>query len=172
MLICYILVFGVMYLSWCDFAMDLTKEQRVCIKFCANLRKIAIEKESMNRTWESECLVQTSPKLKNVTQMKNKVKSMLIIFFDIKGIIHKEFVLAGQTVNSAYYCDILWRLRKNVWRLHLELWWQKELVSQHNVSYFLFHQEMFDQKQHDCHPPPTLLVWLGPLWIFCFPNCR
>jgi hypothetical protein len=34
-----------------------------------------------------------------------KVKSMLIIFFDIKGIVHKEFVLADQTVNSAYYAD-------------------------------------------------------------------
>jgi hypothetical protein len=35
-------------------------------------------------------------------QVKSKVKSMLIIFFDIKGILHKEFFLAGQTVNSAY----------------------------------------------------------------------
>jgi hypothetical protein len=26
---------------------------------------------------------------------KNKVKSMFIIFFDIKGIVHKEFALAG-----------------------------------------------------------------------------
>jgi accessory gene regulator protein AgrB len=34
-------------------------------------------------------------------QVKNKVKSMLIILFDIKGIVHKEFFLAGQTVNSA-----------------------------------------------------------------------
>jgi hypothetical protein len=30
-----------------------------------------------------------------------KVKCMLIIFFDIKGIVHKEFVLAGQTVSSS-----------------------------------------------------------------------
>jgi hypothetical protein len=29
------------------------------------------------------------------------------IFFDIKGTVHKEFVLVGQTVNSAYDCDIL-----------------------------------------------------------------
>jgi hypothetical protein len=28
---------------------------------------------------------------------------MLAIFLDIKGIVHKEFVLAGQTVNPAYY---------------------------------------------------------------------
>jgi hypothetical protein len=32
---------------------------------------------------------------------------LLIIFFDIKGILHKEFVLADQTVNSTYYRNIL-----------------------------------------------------------------
>jgi hypothetical protein len=29
---------------------------------------------------------------------------MLIIFFDIKRIVQKEFILAGQAVDSAYYC--------------------------------------------------------------------
>jgi hypothetical protein len=42
--------------------------------------------------------------------VKNTVKISLFIFFDIKGIVHKEFVLAGQTVNSASYCDVLWQL--------------------------------------------------------------
>jgi hypothetical protein len=32
----------------------------------------------------------------------SKVKSMLIIFFDIKGIVHKEFVLTGQTANPTF----------------------------------------------------------------------
>jgi hypothetical protein len=36
-----------------------------------------------------------SPRPKKVRQVKNKVKSMLIIFFDIKGIFHEEFALAG-----------------------------------------------------------------------------
>jgi hypothetical protein len=39
-------------------------------------------------------------------QLTSKVKSMLIIFFDIKRIVHKEFVLAVQAVNSAYCCGI------------------------------------------------------------------
>jgi hypothetical protein len=39
--------------------------------------------------------------MKKVRQLKSKVKN----------------VLAGQTVNSAYYCDILWRLHKNLKRL-------------------------------------------------------
>jgi hypothetical protein len=46
-------------------------------------------------------------------QVKSKVKSMRIIFFEIKGSFHKEFVLAGQTVNSTYCCDISWRLCEN-----------------------------------------------------------
>jgi hypothetical protein len=47
-----------------------------------------------------------SPRLKNVRWMKSKVNHILM-FFDIKGIVHKEVFLAGQTVSSAYYCDIL-----------------------------------------------------------------
>jgi hypothetical protein len=55
-----------------------------------------------------------SPRPKKARQVKRKVKSMLIISSDIKGIVRKEFILAGQTVNSTYYCDVLWRLRENV----------------------------------------------------------
>jgi hypothetical protein len=42
-----------------------------------------------------------APTLKKARQM-NKVKSMLVIFFDMKGIVDEEFVLEVQTVNSAY----------------------------------------------------------------------
>jgi hypothetical protein len=60
-------------------------------------------------------------RLKNGRQVKSKVKSMLIIFFDIKGIIHKEFGLPGQTIGSAYYCDVLQRLCENARRLRPKL---------------------------------------------------
>jgi hypothetical protein len=48
------------------------------------------------------------------TKEVRQVKSMLIISFDIKGIVHKHLVLASQTVNSAYYCEFLWGLHENV----------------------------------------------------------
>ena len=28
-------------------------------------------------------------------------------FFDIRGIVHKEFVPPGQTVNGNFYCEVL-----------------------------------------------------------------
>jgi hypothetical protein len=51
---------------------------------------------------------------KGVTSEEN------VIFFDIKGIVHKEFVLARRTVNSLY--NILQRLRENVPRIRPEFW--------------------------------------------------
>jgi hypothetical protein len=55
-----------------------------------------------------------SPRTRKVRDMKSKFKSMLIISFDIRGIVYKEFVLAGKTVNFTYYCDILQRLLENL----------------------------------------------------------
>jgi hypothetical protein len=48
------------------------------------------------------------------TKRATHVKSMLIIFFDIMGIVHKDFDLPDQTVNSALYCDVLRVLGENV----------------------------------------------------------
>jgi hypothetical protein len=45
-----------------------------------------------------------SPRVKKV---RSKVKSMIIVAFDSKETVHKEFILAGHTVNSAYYCHDL-----------------------------------------------------------------
>jgi len=42
---------------------------------------------------------------------------MLIAFFDSDNIIHKEFVPVGQTVNSAFYEEILKRLLRRVHRV-------------------------------------------------------
>jgi hypothetical protein len=42
---------------------------------------------------------------KKTRRVKSKVMSMLIIFLNIKEIATKEFVLVGQRLNSASYCD-------------------------------------------------------------------
>jgi hypothetical protein len=53
--------------------------------------------------------------------VKSKVKSVLIILFDMKGIVHKEFVLVAQTAHSAYYCDVSRRLHENVRKFRPEI---------------------------------------------------
>jgi hypothetical protein len=40
--------------------------------------------------------------------------TMLITFFSIMGIVHVKLIPQGQTVNQAYYVEILKRLREAV----------------------------------------------------------
>ena len=46
---------------------------------------------------------------------------MLICFMDSTGIIHKEFVPPGQTVNQYFYREVLERLRKHVARVRPDI---------------------------------------------------
>jgi len=57
-----------------------------------------------------------SPRPKKACMSRSRVKTMIIVFFDSLGIVHKEFVPPGQTVNHAFYKDVLERLRKRVQR--------------------------------------------------------
>jgi hypothetical protein len=50
------------------------------------------------------------------------MKSMLITFFDIKSIVHFEFIPQGQSVTQAYCVEILNRLHEAVSRKRPELW--------------------------------------------------
>ena len=112
------------------------KQQRVV---CTELRQLASDYETFlsrvitgDESWvysyEPETKQQssqgkspTSPRPKKARQVKNNVKSMIITFFDVKVIVHKEFVPTGQNVNSGFYCDVLRRLRENVRRRRPEL---------------------------------------------------
>ena len=42
-------------------------------------------------------------------------------FFDSCGIVHKEFVPPGQTVNHSFYKDVLERLRKQVQQVRTDI---------------------------------------------------
>ena len=57
------------------------------------------ETKTQSSQWKSP----GSPRPKKARQVRSNIKSMLICFFDQKGIVHKEFVSPGQRVNSAFY---------------------------------------------------------------------
>jgi hypothetical protein len=63
-------------------------------------------------------------------QVRSNIKFILIVYFDIHGIVHNEFIPPGQTVNGMFFCEVLKRpragirrklqdnLKKNNWVLH------------------------------------------------------
>lgn len=68
----------------------------------------------------SEWKTKNSPQAKKLRKVPSKIKTMLITFFDSKGIIHKEFVPPGQTITGEYYLNVLKRLMARIRRIRPE----------------------------------------------------
>jgi hypothetical protein len=60
----------------------------------------------------SERVSQTVPRPKKLKFQRSRIKTMLIIFFDSQGVVHKEFVPEGKTVNAEFYIGVMDRLLK------------------------------------------------------------
>lgn len=69
-----------------------------------------------------------SPRQKKARMSKSKFKAMMIVFFDVKGIVHIEWVPEGQTVNQHYYISVLTTLRERVRRKRNDLWKKKTWI--------------------------------------------
>ena len=93
-----------------------------------------------------------SPQPKKARQVRSK--SMWIYFFDQKGIVHKEFVPPGQTVNAAFYVEVLKRLWENVRRKRPDQW--------QNNKWLLHHDNV------PAHAPSWLDgFWPITTWLWC-----
>jgi hypothetical protein len=65
----------------------------------------------------SEWVGETSPWLKKLKFQKPCIKTT-IIFFDSQGIVLKEFVPEGKTVNAEFYKGVMDRLLKHIKQVH------------------------------------------------------
>ena len=63
-----------------------------------------------------------SPRPKKARQVRSAVKVMLITYFDVRGLVHAEFVPPGQSVNQDFNIEVLRRLREAVRRKRPALW--------------------------------------------------
>jgi hypothetical protein len=64
----------------------------------------------------SEWVGETSPRPNKLKFQRSRIKTMLIIFFDSQGIVHKEFISEGETVNAEFY-RVMDRLLKSIQRV-------------------------------------------------------
>jgi hypothetical protein len=75
----------------------------------------------------------SSPKMKKARQSKSKFKAMLIVFFDIKGVIFEHWVPEGATVSQHYYKNVLQTLKERIRRKRPELWKNGFILHQDNA---------------------------------------
>ena len=100
---------------------------------------------------------------------------MLVIFFDWQGVIHKEFVPEGETINAVYYKGVMERLLNRIRRVRPGMCESGEWFLLHNnapshnatiIKQFLAQWKVtvFD------HPP--YLTDLAPADYFLFPKVK
>jgi hypothetical protein len=87
---------------------------------------------------------------------------MLITFFDIKSIVHFEFIPHGQMVNQAYYVEILKWLHEVVRRKRPELWPNNWILHHNNAPAHnaLSVKQVLAQMEHP-HPIPLIWLWMS-----------
>jgi ABC-type phosphate/phosphonate transport system permease subunit len=85
-----------------------------------------------------QCKKMTSSLPKNAHVSKSRMKTLLITFFDIKDIVHSEFFPQSQTVNQAYYLEILTMLQPTRCSLSSSLWPKNRLLklNPHSAPWF------------------------------------
>jgi hypothetical protein len=93
-------------------------EQRINISFCVKLGKNASDTYTMlYEAYEVKTMKNSSAfGWHSGSKRVARNADIAITFFDIKGIVHFEFIPQGQTANQAYYVEILKRLRETVHR--------------------------------------------------------
>ena len=62
-----------------------------------------LETKQMSSQWKTA----SSPQPKKAQQVKSNVKTMLIVFFNIGGLVHHEYIARGQMVNKEFYKTVL-----------------------------------------------------------------
>ena len=72
-----------------------------------------------------------SPRPK-VTSVQIKSRNNVADFFDMRGIVHYEFVPTGQTVNQVYYLEVLERLCEKVRQKRPEIFAINSWILQHD----------------------------------------
>ena len=104
---------------------------------------------------------------------KTRVKSMLIIFFYSKGIVHKEFVPPGQTMNQTFYLQVLERLRNRVRRVCGEIaykWFLHHDIAPSHTSFAV--REFLAQNKITTLLHPPYIPDLAPCVFFLFPKLK
>ena len=100
------------------------------LRMLSNLAQYGYDPETkfQSSQWKSP----GSPRPKKARMSRSAVKTMLITFFDIKGIVHHEYLPQGTTVNQHVYTDILRRLREKIRLKRPELWRSKSWLLHHD----------------------------------------
>jgi hypothetical protein len=116
----------------------------------------------------------SSPRTKKAQRVQSKVKVLLTVFFDYRG-IHYSYAPEGQTINKEYYLEVIHHLCDAVQRKGPDLWashnWQLHhdnalAHSSHLIQSFLTKHGILVVCQVSCSPD------MAPCDFWLFPKLK
>jgi hypothetical protein len=99
----------------------------------------------------------------------------LFFFFNVKGIVHHEFVPPNTMVNSDFYCDILRHLRENEQQKRPELWRNHNQLLHHDnvpTHMSLKTKESVTNNNMIIFPHPSYSLHIAPCDFALFPKLK
>ena len=126
------------------------------------------ETKQMLSQWKSP----NSPRPKKARQVRRNVKSMLIVFFDVQGIVHKEFVPLVQPLMESFTVRF-WGACRRAFGANVQTSGRKTIgfstmktrpLTRHRCS------TNPDFQKHYSDSPPLLFAWYRPLRLFPIPQ--
>ncbi|VVC25866.1 Transposase, type 1 [Cinara cedri] len=128
------------------------------------------ETKQQSSQWKTSA----SPRPKKARQVRSNIKTMLICFFDVKGVVHSEFIPPGQTVNQAFYLEVLKRLRNSLRRKRPDLWQSGDWFFHHDnaPAHTALSVRRFLTKNMTTVSHPPYSPDLSPCDFFLFPRIK
>lgn len=108
---------------------------------------------------------------KRSRRSRSKIKVMLTIFFDYRGVVYYEFLPANQTVNKEYYLSVMRRLREAIRLKRPDLWKDNSWFLHHDnapAHTALILRDHFAKNSTNIVPQPPYSPDLAPcdFWLF------
>jgi len=123
----------------------------------------------------SQWMGKGSPRPIKARMSRSKIKVMLVVFFDWKGIVHNEFVPRGQMVNKQLYQEVLACLMDAVRRKRPELWENQTWMLHHDNApshASLLIRSYLAKYETSVVPHPRYSPDLAPAHFFLFPKLK
>ena len=123
----------------------------------------------------SEWIGEKSPRPKKLKFRRSHIKTILINFFESQGVLHKEFVPEGKTVNAEFYKGVMDGLLKRIQQLRPAAFCSRDFfllhcnVPAHTAAKCL---PIFDPKNVKTFYHPPYCPVLSPPDYFLFPELK
>jgi hypothetical protein len=92
-------------------------------------------------------------------------------FFDIQGIVQKQFIPPGQPVNGSFYCEVLKQLREDIQHKHPDTCKNNWFLRHDNAHAHFTCSTIHDLQKH-CSDSPSHSTDFTPWDHFLFPQMK